>query len=101
MATAADGPSSQAQADLHWSKRLLNWYTQRTMQLTTSNPLVADRFNQVMHLLKPPTVLFDPRIAWAVLRQELASHVQKPAASLPSSESGPQVLTHGLDAVAK
>jgi hypothetical protein len=74
---------------------------QRVMQLTTSNPLVANRFNQVMHLLKPPTVLFDPRIAWAVLRQELASRLRKPAALRPSSESGPRVLTHKLDAVAK
>jgi hypothetical protein len=71
------------------------------LQLITSNALAADRFNQVMHLLKPPTVLFDPRIAWAVLRQELASRVQKPAASPPSSESGLRVLTHKLDAVAK
>ncbi len=101
MATGADRPSSETQGELHWSRRLLNWYTQRAMQLTASNPLVADRFTQVMHLLKPPTVLFDPRIAWAVLRQELASRRRKPAASLPPSEWGPRVLTRGLDAVTK
>jgi 2-polyprenyl-6-methoxyphenol hydroxylase-like FAD-dependent oxidoreductase len=101
MATSADRPSPKTPGELPWSKRLLDWYMQRALQLTTSNPLVADHFNQVMHLLKPPTVLFDPRIAWAIVRQELASHMQKPAASPPSSESGPRVLTHKLDAIAK
>ena len=101
MATSADRPASETPGELHWSKRLLNWYMQRALQLTTSNPVAADRFNQVMHLLKPPTVLFDPRIALAILRQELASRRRKPTASLPSSESGPRVLTHKLDAVAK
>lgn len=36
-----------------------------------SNPFVAGRFYQVLHLLKPPTTLFDLRIVWAVLRREL------------------------------
>ena len=36
-----------------------------------SNPFVAGRLYQVLHLLKPPTTLFDLRIVWAVLRREL------------------------------
>src|SRR5262252_10397093 len=80
-------------------RRLFNWYMQRVMQLTTSNALVADQFVQVLHLLKPPTVLFDPRIAFAVLKQELTSHRQKSSASLPTNNSSSRVLTQQLDAV--
>jgi 2-polyprenyl-6-methoxyphenol hydroxylase-like FAD-dependent oxidoreductase len=101
MATGADRPYLETQEEPGRLMRLLNWYMQRVMQLTTSNALVVERFGQVLHLLKPPTVLLDPRIAWAVLRQELASHLQKPMASLHSGQLGSRVLTHRLDAVAK
>lgn len=101
MATGADRPYVETPEEPGRIRRLLNWYMQRVIQLTTSNALVADRFGQVMHLLKPPMVLLDPRIAWAVLRQELAPHRQKPTALLPPNESGPRVLTRQLDAVAK
>jgi hypothetical protein len=46
-------------------------------ELTASNPLVAQRFYEVLHLLETPTALFDPRIAAAVLRKEIASHLPK------------------------
>jgi len=84
MATSVDRRYLETVGEQTWIIRLLNWYTLRISQLTTSNPLVADRFSQVAHLLKPPTVLFDPRIVWAVLRQELAVRRQKP--TTPSME---------------
>jgi 2-polyprenyl-6-methoxyphenol hydroxylase-like FAD-dependent oxidoreductase len=101
MATGADLRDEEMKGKRTWSVRLFDWYMLWLMQLTASNPLVADRFYRVMHLLKPPTVLFDPRIVWAVLKQELASRRQKPVALLPADELGPVASTDRLDAVAK
>ncbi len=70
-------------------------------ELTGSNPMVAGLFYQVLHLLKPPTVLFSPRVVWAVLSKELASHRQKPAASLPTDEASSPSPTRTMDAVAR
>ncbi len=81
--------------------RLLHWYTRRVNELTASNLLVTGRFYEVLHLLKPPTVLFDPRIVWAVLRQELASPRQKPGAPLTTDKASSPAPTSTLDAVAK
>ena len=101
MATGTDRPYLETQEESTRIRRLFNWYMQRVMQLTPSNALVADQFIQVLHLLKPPTVLFDPRIAFAVLKQELTSHRQKSSASLPTNNSSLCALTQQLDAVTK
>ena len=100
MATGTDRPYLETQEESTRMRWLFNWYMQRVMQLTTSNALVADQFGQVLHLLKPPTVLFSPRVVWAVLTKELASHRQKPVASLPMDEASSPSLTHTMDEVA-
>ena len=87
MATSVDRLYQEAQEKQTWSKSLLNRYMQRINQLTITNPLVADRFGEVMHLLKPPTVLFDPRVAFAVLKLELVSHRQKPGTPVVTEAS--------------
>ena len=56
---------------------LLHWYTRRVNELTASNPMIAGRFYQVLHLLKPPSLLFSPRVVNAVLRNEIASGRRK------------------------
>lgn len=66
---------------------LLHWYTRRINELTASNLFVAGRFYHVLHLLEPPTMLFDPRIVWAVLRRELALRRQTPAATPAAGEA--------------
>jgi hypothetical protein len=101
MTTSADLLDSETKREQTLSQRLRDWYMMHVMQLMASNPLVANRFYQVTHLLKPPTVLLDPRIAWAVLRQELASRRQKPTTSLPSDEPSPFASIHNLDAIIK
>jgi 2-polyprenyl-6-methoxyphenol hydroxylase-like FAD-dependent oxidoreductase len=101
MATGTDRPYLETQEESTRIRRLFNWYMQRVMQLTTSNALVADQFGQVLHLLKPPTVLFSPRVVWAVLTKELASHRQKPVASLPMDEASSPAPTPTMDAVAR
>jgi 2-polyprenyl-6-methoxyphenol hydroxylase-like FAD-dependent oxidoreductase len=80
---------------------LLHWYTRRVNELTATNPMIAGLFYQVLHLLKPPTVLFSPRVVWVVLAKELASHRQKPVASLPTVEASSPTPSRPLDAVAR
>lgn len=101
MATGEDFRYLETEGERPWGIRLLNWYTLRINELTASNPLVAAHFYQAMHLLKPPTILFDPRVVWAVLRQELASRRQKPGASLTTDEASSPSPIGTLDAVAR
>jgi hypothetical protein len=42
---------------------LLGWYTARVHELTWRDPFAAKRFLEVMHLVRPPSALFHPRIA--------------------------------------
>jgi hypothetical protein len=74
-------------------------------ELTASNPLVAQRFYEVLHLLKTPTALFDPRIAAAVLCKEIASHrrISEPPffGSYPSSLFLSDIPVQGVVAALK
>jgi hypothetical protein len=45
----------------------LHWYIARVHRLSYQDPLVSLRFLQVIHMLKPPTVLFKPDIIFRVL----------------------------------
>jgi hypothetical protein len=74
LATSQDFLYPATEGKRPFGIHLLHWYTGRVNELTASNPLVAQRFYEVLHLLKTPTALFDPRIAAAVLRKEIASH---------------------------
>lgn len=42
-------------------------YSRRLLEATAENPLLAQSFYQVMHMLKSPTALFTPRVLAAVL----------------------------------
>jgi len=68
MAMGADLPFLETQSKQTWIMRLLDCYMKHVMKLTTTNPLVVERFYQVTNMLKSPLVLFDPRIVWAVLQ---------------------------------
>lgn len=46
---------------------LLHWYGERFQQLTATDDEAVRTFMQVMHMLKPPTALFSPSLAWKVL----------------------------------
>ncbi len=101
LATGEDFRYPETEGKRPLGMNLLHWYTRRVNELTGSNPMVAGLFYQVLHLLKPPTVLFSPRVVWAVLSKELASHRQKPAASLPTDEASSPSPTRTMDAVAR
>jgi len=46
---------------------VFQWYTKRLLQAASSDARLALSFYQVMNMLKPPTILFAPRVLAAVL----------------------------------
>lgn len=48
--------------------RLVNRWITRVFRAAATDAVVARRFLEVMHLLKPPTALFAPGVVWRVLR---------------------------------
>ncbi len=52
---------------------LLNWYTARVHVLAGSHPVVTLRLYQVLNMLKPPMVLFEPRVLLPVLFKRWSS----------------------------
>jgi hypothetical protein len=60
-------------------KGLLNWYTARVHVLAGSHPAVTLRLYQVLNMLKPPTVLFEPRVLLRVLFKRRTLQVEHEA----------------------
>jgi 2-polyprenyl-6-methoxyphenol hydroxylase-like FAD-dependent oxidoreductase len=56
--------------------RLLNWYSGRVHEVSRSHPLTTLRFYEVLHMLKSPMALFEPRILFAVLFRRHPSRQQ-------------------------
>jgi 2-polyprenyl-6-methoxyphenol hydroxylase-like FAD-dependent oxidoreductase len=52
---------------------LFQWYTRRLLEAAAETPELALRFYHVMHMLKPPTTLFAPRVLAAVLFRRKAT----------------------------
>jgi hypothetical protein len=47
----------------------MQWYLDRVRLITVESPVAFKVFLEVLHLLKPPTAFFQPRILVQVLRQ--------------------------------
>lgn len=67
-------------ADLEWlgnkeatslPEKFASWYMPKLLDTIPSDPLVHKTFIQVQNLIVPPTSLFQPNIAWRVLRHSL------------------------------
>ncbi len=69
MATSEDFRYPHTEGHRPAGTRLLNWYTGRVYRLAGSNARATLRFYEVLHMLNRPTVLFAPRILFAVLLQ--------------------------------
>jgi hypothetical protein len=78
LASGGDFRCPEAQGNRLFGTRLFNWYMRRIHELMASHPLVTLRGYEVLQLLKPLSALFEPRIVWTVLVQELASRLQNP-----------------------
>jgi 2-polyprenyl-6-methoxyphenol hydroxylase-like FAD-dependent oxidoreductase len=56
--------------------RLLNWYGGRVHELAGSHHLTTLRFYEVLHMLKSPAALFNPRILFTILFKRRPSRHQ-------------------------
>jgi hypothetical protein len=72
LATSVDYlyPETEGGTPSHLT-RLTSGYMESVTQLAMRDPFVHLTFVQVIHLLKPPSVLFQPRIARAVLSRAI------------------------------
>lgn len=76
--------------DLRWStteggqpsriNRLMHWYLDRVRLVTTENPNALKAFMEVLHLVKPPTTLFQLDILASVLKRTIKGIVSKAVA---------------------
>jgi 2-polyprenyl-6-methoxyphenol hydroxylase-like FAD-dependent oxidoreductase len=48
--------------------RFLQWYTGKVLIACGRDELIAERFYEVMHLLKPPSAVFSPDVIWRLIR---------------------------------
>lgn len=67
LGTGADFLYPQTEGERPLGTTFLNWYTARMYRACGSNPLIATRFYEVMHLLKEPTAIFNPGVFIRVL----------------------------------
>ena len=44
--------------------RFMHWYTGKVLVACGRDELIAERFYEVMHLLKPPGAVFSPDVIW-------------------------------------
>lgn len=70
MATGEDFRYPQTEGQRPPGLGLLHWYTGQIHALTASDSTVLLQFLHVMNMLKAPTALFAPPIAWRVLRAQ-------------------------------
>jgi hypothetical protein len=68
--------------------RFMHWYIDQIIRLIPQSEEVFRRFQEVNHMLKPPTALFHPAISLRVLRQALGSkRAPVPAAEQPARKT--------------
>ncbi|HEY7125927.1 MAG TPA: FAD-dependent monooxygenase [Ktedonobacterales bacterium] len=66
-----------------------HWYSRRLLEAAADNPRLAQSFYLVMHMLKPPTAMFTPRVLAAVLLWKKPTQpAQKDHLALPSQPGG-------------
>jgi 2-polyprenyl-6-methoxyphenol hydroxylase-like FAD-dependent oxidoreductase len=63
--------------------KLMHWYIEQVIQRIPWNQEVFRRFQEVNHMLKPPTALFHPAVLGPVLRQAFGPRRRPAAAPAP------------------
>ncbi len=79
LATCEDFRHLETEGYRSPGKGLLNWYTARVHVLAGSHPAVTLRLYQALNMLKPPTVLFEPRVLLPVLFKRRTLQVEHEA----------------------
>jgi len=82
MATGEDFRYPQTEGQRPPGTGLLHWYIGQIHALAAHDPRVLVQFLHVMNMLKPPTALFAPPIAWRVLRAQFRRPAAPPAVAL-------------------
>lgn len=59
--------------------RFMHWYIEQVIRLIPTSEDVFHRFQEVNHMLKPPTALFHPAVLGQVLRQAFGGSRKQPA----------------------
>jgi len=78
----------------------LHWYLRRLLQAAADNPRLAQSFYLVMHMLKPPTAMFTPRVLAAVLfRKQPPQPTQDEHLALPNQLSNAEEQTAARELV--
>jgi 2-polyprenyl-6-methoxyphenol hydroxylase-like FAD-dependent oxidoreductase len=72
LATSEDFRYSETIGPRSPALRFLHWYTNKLQSAASRMPSVAERLNEVVHLLKPPAALLAPDILWQLLTQPRA-----------------------------
>ncbi len=68
MAVGNDLRFAEVQGRRTTGSRMLARYLDRLFSVAASDPVVAEAFLRVTHLLAPPPTILSPRVAWRVLR---------------------------------
>jgi 2-polyprenyl-6-methoxyphenol hydroxylase-like FAD-dependent oxidoreductase len=68
LATSEDFRFPNVEGERPFFYPMLRWYTERVHRGAQVDPIVHQSFLRVMHMLAGPESLFDPRVAWRVLR---------------------------------
>lgn len=65
--------------------RVMHLYMNEVLELSTSRPDIWRTFLEVAHMMKPPSVLFQPKVAFSVLLNQFQKHL--PASNSPHWQS--------------
>jgi hypothetical protein len=74
---------------------LINRYVGRLYQMMADDIVVYNQFIHVMHLLRPPTSLFAPRILWRALWWRKGRETAAPSLPAADQATTPSVETGG------
>jgi 2-polyprenyl-6-methoxyphenol hydroxylase-like FAD-dependent oxidoreductase len=73
LATSEDFRFPEVEGERPPMYPMLRWYTERLHRGTLVDPAIYRGFIRVMHMVDGPETLFDPRMAWRVLRAARAA----------------------------
>jgi 2-polyprenyl-6-methoxyphenol hydroxylase-like FAD-dependent oxidoreductase len=90
MAAGEDLKLPEVEGKRPFGNGVLQWYGDRFQRLTSSDSEAVQTFMEVMHMLKPPTAMFSPRLVMKVLTSrpseaQLARGPEPLAARAPGS----------------
>jgi 2-polyprenyl-6-methoxyphenol hydroxylase-like FAD-dependent oxidoreductase len=80
LSTSEDFRYAETIGERGAAMRFMHWYTGKIQVACGSSPRMTERFYEVMHLLKRPSVLFGPDVMWQLITPRAA---RTPTLTLP------------------